>query len=171
MQCHVFDQRGEPEPLFGEQSAVTFAGFGDTILALPTGEGQSTKNSHYCFTRVFLAFWWGVNTCLKQQKSLSLNLLTNKERRAQEQKQTQEEVRKHNRRKQIWERTKWTVKMRKNKNEKIINPLGRKEVKNCALRWTKIMCKNRFVDSLDPDPIEPHPRKMLPHNEKKSNET
>ena len=104
MQCHVFDQRGEPEPLFGEQSAVTFAGFGDTIFytilhqfltppykALPTGEGQSTKNSHYCFTRVFLAFWWGVNTCLKQQKSLSLNLLTSKERRAQEQKQTQEE--------------------------------------------------------------------------------
>ena len=54
MQCHVFDQRGEPEPLFGEQSAVTFAGFGEAILhdltppykALPTREGQSTKNSN-----------------------------------------------------------------------------------------------------------------------------
>lgn len=53
------------------------------------------------------------------------------------------------------------------KNKKVINPLGRKEVKNCALRWTKKIYKNRFVYLLDPDPIEPHPRKILPRNEKK----
>lgn len=59
MQCHVFDQRGEPEPLFGEQSAVTFAGFGDTILHHLTKPFRPGKDkAPKIVTTVSRVFFW-----------------------------------------------------------------------------------------------------------------